>query len=141
MGEYRTERVGRLIQEKIGALIVEGKIKDHRVNPFLSISRVSVSRDLAWAEVYVSTFRAEENLNRGVEGLQSAAGFIQAQLASHMRIRQTPKLRFRPDMSIKEGFEILKKIDGLNTAENTAKDNTAKDNAANTSAAGMAEGV
>ena len=56
MGEYRTERVGRLIQEKIGSLIIEGRIKDSRVNPFLSITRVSVSRDLAWAEVYVSTF-------------------------------------------------------------------------------------
>jgi ribosome-binding factor A len=114
MGEFRTERVGRLIQEKIGALIVEGRIKDPRVNPFLSITRVTVSRDLAWAEVYVSTFKSEGNLARGVEGLRSAAGFIQAQLASLMRIRQTPKLRFHEDMSIKEGFEIIQKIEDLN---------------------------
>jgi len=73
MGEFRTERVARLIQEKIGALIVEGKIKDHRVNPFLSVSRVKVSGDLSWADVYVSTFKPETNLERGVEGLQSAA--------------------------------------------------------------------
>jgi ribosome-binding factor A len=114
MAEFRTERVGRLIQEKIGTLIVEGRIKDSRVNPFLSISRVSVSKDLAWAEVYVSTFRPEASLGRGVEGLQSAAGFIQAQLASNMRIRKTPKLHFREDPSIREGFEIVKKIDELN---------------------------
>jgi ribosome-binding factor A len=114
MGEFRTERVGQLIQEKIGALIVEGKIKDPRVNPFLSITRVNVSRDFSWAEVYVSTFKSEGNLSKGVEGLQSAAGFIQAQLASTMRIRQTPRLRFHEDMSIKEGFEIVKKIEDLN---------------------------
>jgi ribosome-binding factor A len=123
MGEFRTERVGRLIQEKIGALIVEGRIKDPRVNPFLSITRVAVSRDLAWAEVYVSTFKSEENLARGVEGLRSAAGFIQAQLASLMRIRQTPKLRFHEDMSIKEGFEIIKKIEDLNSHEGGESDN------------------
>ena len=117
MAEYRTERVGRLIQEKIASLILEGKIKDTRVNPFLSITRVSVSRDLAWAEVYVSTFKNQGNLSRGVEGLQSAAGFIQAQLASHMRIRKTPRLRFHEDFSIKEGFEILKKIEELHSGD------------------------
>ena len=115
MSEYRTERVGRLIQEKIGALIVEARIKDSRVNPFLSITRVSVSRDLAWAEVYVSTFKPQGNLKRGVEGLQSAAGFIQAQLASSMHIRKTPRLRFHEDFSINEGFEIVKKINELQT--------------------------
>jgi ribosome-binding factor A len=113
MAEYRTERVGRLIQEKIGALIVEGKIKDPRVNPFLSISRVSVSRDLAWAEVYISSFKSEANIEKGAEGLQSAAGFIQAQLAALMHIRKTPRLRFHADMSIKEGFDLVKKIEGL----------------------------
>ena len=113
MGEFRTERVGHLIQEKIGALIVEGKIKDPRVNPFLSVSRVRVSGDLSWAEVYISTFRPETNLAKGVLGLQSAAGFIQAQLAKEIRIRQTPRLRFHEDQSIREGFEMIQKINEL----------------------------
>ena len=113
MGEFRTERVGHLIQEKIGALIVEGRIKDPRVNPFLSVSRVHVSRDLSWAEVYISTFRPEGNLARGVAGLQSAAGFIQSQLAKEIKIRSTPRLRFHEDLSIRDGFEMIKKIEDL----------------------------
>ena len=113
MGEYRTERIGRLIQEKIGALIIEGKIKDPRVNPFLTVSRVKVSKDLSWADVYISTFKPGTKLARGVEGLQSAAGFIQSQLAMGMRIRLTPRLRFHEDLSIQEGFEIIKKIDEI----------------------------
>ena len=119
MGEFRTERVGRLVQEKIGALIVEGKIKDPRVNPFLSVTRVQVSRDFSWADVYISTFKAETNLAKGVLGLQSAAGFIQSRLAREMRLRQTPRLRFHEDLSISEGFEMVKKIDGL-SGENPA---------------------
>jgi len=111
--EFRTERIGRLMQEKIGELILEGKIKDPRVNPFLSITRVSVSRDLVWADVYVSTFKPEKSLDRGVEGLQSAAGFIQSHLARLMRLRQTPRLRFHADASIREGFEMTQKLDGL----------------------------
>ena len=113
MGEFRTERIGHLIQEKIGALIVERKIKDPRVNPFLSVTRVQVSRDLSWADVYISTFRHETNLAKGVEGLQSAAGFIQSRLAGEMRIRVTPRLRFHEDPSIREGFDMVKKIEGL----------------------------
>jgi ribosome-binding factor A len=113
MGEYRTERVGRLIQEKIGALIVEGRIKDPRVNPFLSVSRVQVSRDFSWADVYISTFKPEANLAKAVLGLQSAAGFIQSRLAREMRIRQTPRLRFHEDLSIREGFEMVRKIEDL----------------------------
>jgi len=115
MREFRTERVGRLIQEKIGALIVEGKIKDPRVNPFLSVSRVNLSRDFSWAEIYISTFKSGTNLTLGVEGLQSAAGFIQSQLAAEIRIRQTPRLRFHEDLSIQEGFDLVKKIEDLNS--------------------------
>ncbi|MDR3166431.1 MAG: ribosome-binding factor A [Treponema sp.] len=135
MAEYRTERVGRLIQEKIGALIVEGKIKDPRIDPFLSVTRVKVSRDFSYADVYVASFKAAPgtinrdgggedlisggNLSRGIAGLRSAAGFIQAQLAGQMRIRQTPRLRFHEDPGIGEGFEIIKKIEGLNGGAET----------------------
>jgi ribosome-binding factor A len=110
---YRLERIGNLIQQKIGALIIEGKIKDPRVNPFLSITHVSVSKDLSWADVYTSTFRNETNLERGVEGLQSAAGFIQKELSNEIHIRQTPRLRFHVDTSLKEGFDLVKKIDEI----------------------------
>jgi ribosome-binding factor A len=106
------ERVGRLIQEKIGALIVEGKVKDPRVDPFLSITRVAVSRDLAYADCYVSSFKSA-GLSTGVEGLQNAAGFIQSQLAKAMHIRHTPRLRFHEDRGIREGFELVRKIGDL----------------------------
>jgi len=114
MGEYRTDRVGNLIQEKISGLISGGKIKDPRVNSFLSVTRVQVSRDFSWADVYISTFKPETSLAKGVLGLQSAAGFIQSALASEMRLRQTPRLRFHEDLSIREGFEMVKKIEDLN---------------------------
>jgi ribosome-binding factor A len=111
--EHRTERVGHLIQQKISSLILEGRIKDPRVNPFLSVTRVTVSRDLAYADVYISNIKENGNIPRGAAGLQSAAGFIQAELAAFMRIRKTPKLRFHPDVSLRESFELVQKIDKL----------------------------
>ena len=117
MAEYRTERLGQLIQEKISSLILEGRIKDNRVHSFLSITRVSVSGDLSYAEVYVSNIRSPGGIEKGVAGLQSAAGFIQSQLNASMRIRKIPRLRFHADLSISEGFDLVKKIEGLTAAE------------------------
>jgi ribosome-binding factor A len=113
MAEHRTERVGSLIREKIGELVVSGKIKDPRVDSFLSVTRVDVSRDLVYADVYVSSYKTEAGLAKGVAGLQSAAGYIQAQLAHLMHIRQTPRLRFHADPGIREGFEMIQKIEKL----------------------------
>jgi ribosome-binding factor A len=113
MAEHRIERVGRLLQEKLGALIVEGKIKDPRVDSFLSITRVEVSKDLTYANVYVSSYKTREGLAKGIAGLQRAAGFIQSCLASEIRLRVTPKLRFFEDSGIREGFEMIKKIEDL----------------------------
>lgn len=114
MSEYRLERLGVQIQEEIGAMIVSGKVKDPRVDAFLSVTRVEVSRDLSWAEVYISSYEDEGKMRRGVEGLTSAAGYIQSQLNAKMHIRQTPRLRFHADMSIKDGFDLVKRIEGLN---------------------------
>jgi ribosome-binding factor A len=117
MEEYRTKRIGQLIQEKISSLILERRIKDPRVSGFLSITRVTVSKDLSYADVYVSNIRVDANIEKGVTGLQSAAGFIQSQIGQVMRIRKTPKLRFHEDLSIREGFDLIKKIEALETGE------------------------
>lgn len=112
MAQYRTERLGQTIQEIIGSFILEGRIKDNRVNSFLSITRVNVSKDLSFADVYVSDIRGK-GMEKGAEGLQSAAGFIQSQLGAAMHIRKTPRLRFHADTSISEGFDLVKKINEL----------------------------
>jgi ribosome-binding factor A len=116
MPQFRTERLGQIIQEKISSLVLEGRIKDKRVNSFLSITKVDVSKDLSYADVYVSEIRGK-NIEKGTEGLQSAAGFIQSQLGLSMRIRKIPKLRFHSDTGIGESFDLIKKIDELAAAE------------------------
>jgi ribosome-binding factor A len=113
MRNYRNERLGKLIQEKIGMLIVEGKVKDYRVDGFLSVTRVEVSSDLSYADIHVSSLKSGDGLLRGVEGLQSAAGFIQARLASMLRVRQTPRLRFHADPGPLESFLLNQKIDAI----------------------------
>ena len=114
MSEFRLQRLGKQIQEEVGAFIVGGKVKDHRVDTFLSITHVDVSKDLSFADVYVSSFEDEKSLERGVAGLCSAAGFIQSQVGAKLHIRQIPRLRFHADLSVREGFDLVKRIEELN---------------------------
>jgi ribosome-binding factor A len=55
----------------------------------------------------------EKVLSLAVEGLQNAAGFIQAQLARRMKTRLTPRLSFFADKGIREGFELTERMKGL----------------------------
>ncbi|MBP5587751.1 MAG: 30S ribosome-binding factor RbfA [Treponema sp.] len=113
MGEYRLLRLGEQIRSEIANMILRGEVKDPRVNQFLTINRVEVVSDLAYAKVFVSTFMTDQQLGKGVQGLQSAAGFIQSTIAKKLRIRQFPKLTFVADTSLKDGFNMVKKLDEL----------------------------
>ena len=113
MANFRMERVNRLIQEKLGNMIVSGVIKDPRVNTFLSITAVEVSRDIAYAKVYVSSFESEKKVDEAVKALNHAAGFVQGKLAKQIHMRNTPKLSFFKDDSVRRGIEMTKKLDGL----------------------------
>ena len=113
MGQYRLLKLGEQIRGEIANMILRAQIKDPRVSNFLTINRVEVAKDLAHAKVYVSTFMSESELNRGVEGLTSAAGFIQSTIAKKLTIRQFPHLHFVADTSIRDGYEMAKKLENL----------------------------
>ena len=117
MGEFRLTRLGEQIREEISQMILTGKIKDPRVSTFLSINRVEVVADLAYGTVYVSSFMGEKKIQKGVEGLNSAAGFIQTALSKKLRLRQFPKLTFLVDNSIEEGFEMVNTLNALEAEE------------------------
>ena len=118
MGEFRLAKLGEQIRGEIALLISTQKIKDPRVSTFLTINRVEVAADLAYAKVYVSSFLPEGQILKGVAGLNSAAGFIQSSIAKKLTIRKFPKLSFIADSSVKEGFEMVNKLNRHETEEN-----------------------
>ena len=117
MGSFRLVRLGEQIREEISKMILSGQITDPRVSTFLSINRVDVSGDLGYAKVYVSSFMSGKETEKGVRGLQSAAGFIQSTIGRKLTIRQFPKLTFIADSSIKEAFEMVRKLNQLEAEE------------------------
>ena len=121
MGEFRMLKLGEQIRAEISKLIMLQKVKDPRVSTFLTINRVEVARDLAYATVYVSSFLNESQVKKGVEGLNSAAGFIQSSIAKKLSIYKFPKLTFVVDTSIKEGFDMVNKLNRLEEEEKAAQ--------------------
>ena len=121
MGEFRLIRLGEQIREEIASMIISEQIKDPRVSTFLNVNRVEVSRDLSFAKVYVSSFLTDKSTEKGVKGLENAAGFIQTVLSKKLRLRQFPKLTFIADSSIKEGMAMVRKLNELERHEGERK--------------------
>lgn len=113
MGQYRIQRLNDQLRDEISQLILRGDVKDPRVSTFLSVNRVEVTNDLSWAKVYVSSFLPDNQLKKGVDGLNAAAGFIQREISKKLRIRQFPKLIFVVDHGMKEGFAMVQKLNEL----------------------------
>ena len=117
MGQYRIQRLNDQLRDEISQLILRGEVKDPRVSTFLSINRVEVTNDLSYAKVYVSSFLPENQVKKGVDGLNAASGFIQREITKKLRIRQFPKLQFQVDAGMKAGFEMVQKLNELERKE------------------------
>ena len=113
MGNFRQEKMKSRVSHIISELIITNEIKDHRVNSMLSISDVELSRDGAYAKVWVSGYL--ESLEEAVAGLNSAAGFIQKILGKRLGTKHTPKLNFMQDEEFVQGFKIAKRLKELDS--------------------------
>ncbi len=100
----RTVQVGGLIQKEISELLLR-KIKDPRLE-MITITAVEVSPDLKLARVFFSRFGEVAEVQRGLEGLQSAAGFLKRELGQRLKLRHVPELEFRHDTSFEYGDRI-----------------------------------
>ena len=114
MSDIRLRKIESLLREEISLLILNGKIKDPRVTPFITVTQVKSSRDLSYAKIYLSSFEIDRKLESAVEAMNHAAGFIQREVGKKLQTRTTPRLTFIKDTSIKDGFEVNRKIEELN---------------------------
>lgn len=104
----RTERVGNLIRNTLGPILL-AKMSDPRLDPArVSITRVELPEDLLTARVYISVLggRKEEE-TRVIAALRHAAGYLQARLMEQIRLRNTPRLDFCIDEQYKKTMRTL----------------------------------
>ena len=111
----RTLQVGELLREELTD-IIRREVKDPRVG-FMSITNVDVTPDLRSARVFVSVLGSDEEREKTLDALRSAAKFIRFHLKPRLRMRQIPDLEFRDDRSMEYAEQISATLRELRQAQ------------------------
>lgn len=99
----RTRKVESQLKEIAGEELAS--LSDPRISGLVTVTGVRVSPDLAQATVFYSVL-AGQDAEAAHEGLQSAAGRVQAAVGHQTRLRRTPRLRFEPDPVIDRAMAV-----------------------------------
>jgi len=107
----RSQRVAEQIQREL-ATIIQRDLKDPRVG-MVTVSAVEVSRDLAYATVFVTFLNrdSKEEISDTLKVLQNAASCLRREIGRAIRMRITPHLNFKYDASLVHGRELSSLID------------------------------
>ncbi|MBF0218464.1 MAG: 30S ribosome-binding factor RbfA [Gammaproteobacteria bacterium] len=118
----RSRRVAEQLQRELSQL-VHFEVKDPRVDHLLTISDIEVSRDLAYARVYVSHLDPAHDMAAAVKALNHAAGFLRREIAHRMSLRIAPQIKFYFDETLDRGNRISALIHQAVAADRTVSDN------------------
>jgi ribosome-binding factor A len=99
----RTRKVESQLKEIVGEEV--SALSDPRIQGLVTVTGVRVSPDLAQATVFYSVL-AGADTDGAREGLNSAAGRIQAAVGAQTRLKRTPRLRFEPDPVVEQVSRI-----------------------------------
>jgi len=99
--KYHQDRVAETLREEIGAMI-EGELSDPRIR-MCYVSEVVLNPGGKSAHVYIAIDSAEKEIAKAedetVAGLESAKGYIRAEIKERMGVRHIPELAFFADRS------------------------------------------
>ena len=111
MASQRVQRVRNLLRSEI-ATVIQRKLKDPRV-AMVTITSVEVSADLRQAHILVTVYGSRKTVEKAVDGLKSAAGYIRSELMKVLHLRPMPYLEFDADESFAREartLDLLEKI-------------------------------
>lgn len=107
-GTGRTQRVADLIQTELATILQRESLSDKL--GLVTITEVSISPDLSFAKVYISTL-IDENAKEAVDLLNSESKNLRFLLAKRVLLRIIPELKFIYDDSTARGTHISSLID------------------------------
>ncbi len=108
----RKEQLERSLIREINNIIYR-KINDPRII-FVTITRVKVSSDLKYADIFVTIFNDKKQQRKALEGLKNATKFIRGELGKNLKIRYVPNIKFVIDKDLKHQYKLLKIITEIN---------------------------
>lgn len=107
----RREKVAEVLKRQISN-IIQNELSDWRLG-FITITRVNLSKDLKFAQIYFSILSGEEGKRKAIEGLNNAKSFIKRRLSEELNLRFTPQISFRLDPSIEYSIELQRELDKI----------------------------
>lgn len=107
MKKQRIARINSLLREVLFD-VIQKEVRNPHVTLFVSVMRVDTSADLYHAKVYISMIGADQEKQKVLAALNSAAGFIAVQASKQVELRHFPELSFRLDTTAEEHFRIDK---------------------------------
>ncbi|MBA3610945.1 MAG: 30S ribosome-binding factor RbfA [Rubrobacter sp.] len=99
----RTRKIESQLREIVSEQVAS--LSDPRINGLVTVTAVRVSPDIAQATIFYSVLAGEDEA-AAHEGLQSAAGRVQAAVGAQTHMKRTPRLRFEPDPIIEQAGKI-----------------------------------
>jgi ribosome-binding factor A len=107
----RARRIADRIRQELSEMLIY-EVTDPRLEG-ISITDVTVDRELAYAKIYVSALEGSERKQDILEGLEHAAGFFRYQLSQRIELRSFPHLRFKWDATAERAERIEELIASL----------------------------
>lgn len=108
----RSDRVAEEIK-KIVAQLLREEIRDPNLPLMTTVTSVEVSRDLAYATVFVSSLGGSAESEQVLSVLEHSKGFIRREVSHRIRLRQAPEFRFKYDNSSEIGANMAKLINDV----------------------------
>ena len=93
------------------AYCLEFELADPR-STFITVTRVELSTDLAHGKIFYSVLGDASDKSKAAHMLDSAAGFIQRQVARVLEVRRMPHLRWVYDDSLEQAADLDQAIRG-----------------------------
>ena len=109
----RTDRIADQIQREL-AVMIQREVKDPRLDAMITVSGVKVSKDLGYADVYVTVLGKEDKqevIKENLAILKHAAGFLRGRIGQSIKLRVVPQLRFHYDESVQRGQHLSSLIE------------------------------
>ena len=115
VSDPRLQKIEDRIFQELSTLLLR-EVADPRLVG-VSITKVRVDRELAYANIYVSSLEGSESADEIIAGLKHAGGYLRSELARRMQLRYTPRLRFFWDPSPEHADRIDQLIASLHQEE------------------------
>lgn len=123
----RTDRVSQEVKKAV-ALILQKEFNDPKLG-MITVSDVEISRDIAYAKIYVTfLFDEQEKVDYGMEVLTEASGYIRSLLGKAVKLRVTPELTFVYDKTLTEGIALANAVTSATEADAQKRQQAGQDN-------------